>query len=73
MDEVSEITDYIQEKTKNSAEVIWGNGIDESLEDNISVTIIATGFDEEHKKKPAERKAGDRNPPLRAGNKNQTP
>ena len=52
MDEVSEITDYIQEKTKNSAEVIWGNGIDESLEDNISVTIIATGFDEEHKKKP---------------------
>jgi cell division protein FtsZ len=52
MDEVTEITDYIQEKTKNSAEVIWGNGIDESLEDNISVTIIATGFDEEHKKKP---------------------
>jgi cell division protein FtsZ len=51
MDEVTEITDYIQEKTKNSAEVIWGNGIDESLEDNISVTIIATGFDEEHKKK----------------------
>jgi cell division protein FtsZ len=52
MDEVSEITDYIQEKTKNSAEVIWGNGIDESLEDNISVTIIATGFDEDHKRKP---------------------
>jgi cell division protein FtsZ len=52
MDEVTEITDYIQEKTKNSAEVIWGNGIDESLEDNISVTIIATGFDEEHKRKP---------------------
>ena len=51
MDEVTEITDYIQEKTKNSAEVIWGNGIDESLEDNISVTIIATGFDEEHKTK----------------------
>ena len=51
MDEVTEITDYISEKTKNSAEVIWGNGIDESLEDNISITIIATGFDEEHKKK----------------------
>jgi cell division protein FtsZ len=54
MDEVTEITDYIQEKTKNSAEVIWGNGIDESLDDNISVTIIATGFDEEHKRKPAQ-------------------
>jgi cell division protein FtsZ len=54
MDEVSEITDYIQEKTKNSAEVIWGNGIDESLDDNINVTIIATGFDEDHKKKPVQ-------------------
>ena len=54
MDEVTEITDYIQEMTKNSAEVIWGNGIDETLEDNISVTIIATGFDEEHKRKPAQ-------------------
>lgn len=53
MDEVTEITDYIQTMTKNSAEVIWGNGIDESLEDNIAVTIIATGFDEEHKHKPA--------------------
>lgn len=54
MDEVTEITDYIQEMTKNSAEVIWGNGIDENLEDNISITIIATGFDEEHKKRPAQ-------------------
>ncbi len=51
MDEVTEITDYIQVKTKSSAEVIWGNGIDDSLEDNISVTIIATGFDEEHRRK----------------------
>ncbi len=51
MDEVTEITDYIQVKTKSSAEVIWGNGIDDSLEDSISVTIIATGFDEEHRRK----------------------
>lgn len=49
MDEVTEITDYIQEKTKGSTEVIWGNGFDENLEDRISVTIIATGFDEEHR------------------------
>jgi cell division protein FtsZ len=52
MDEVTDITDFIQAKTKNSAEVIWGNGFDETLEDKISVTIIATGFDEEHR--PAE-------------------
>jgi len=49
MDEISEITDYIKVKTKSSTEVIWGNGIDESLEDKISVTIIATGFDEKHR------------------------
>jgi len=50
MDEVTEITDYIQEKTKSSTEVIWGNGFDESLGDMISVTIIATGFDDEHRR-----------------------
>lgn len=49
MDEVTDITDYIQAKTKNTAEVIWGNGFDETLDDQISVTIIATGFDEEHR------------------------
>ncbi len=51
MDEVTEITDFIQSKTKSTAEVIWGNGYEESLEDKISVTIIATGFDEDHKQK----------------------
>lgn len=44
MDEIGEITDFIQDKAGNSADLIWGNGIDESLGDKISVTIIATGF-----------------------------
>jgi cell division protein FtsZ len=44
MDEIGEITDYIQEKAGNSADLIWGNGVDEQLGDRISVTIIATGF-----------------------------
>jgi len=44
MDEVSIITDYIQEKAGLSADLIWGNCTDESLEDKLSVTIIATGF-----------------------------
>ncbi|MDP1623495.1 MAG: cell division protein FtsZ [Bacteroidales bacterium] len=51
MDEVTEITDYIQEKTQSTGDIIWGNGFEESLEDKISVTIIATGFDEDHKQK----------------------
>lgn len=44
MDEVSIITNYIQDKAGLSADLIWGNCTDESLEDKISVTIIATGF-----------------------------
>jgi cell division protein FtsZ len=44
MDEVSIITDYIQDKAGLSADLIWGNCIDENLDDKISVTIIATGF-----------------------------
>ncbi|MBE0637738.1 MAG: cell division protein FtsZ [Bacteroidales bacterium] len=43
-DEVTEITDYIQEEAGQSAEVIWGNGYDETLGDKISITLIATGF-----------------------------
>jgi len=44
MDEIGDITDYVQEKAGNSADLIWGNGVDEALGDRISVTIIATGF-----------------------------
>ncbi len=44
MDEVGEITDYVNQAADKSALIIWGTGIDESLEDGISVTIIATGF-----------------------------
>ncbi|MCF8332293.1 MAG: cell division protein FtsZ [Bacteroidales bacterium] len=44
MDEVSEITDYIQDESGATAEIIWGNGVDESLGDKIAVTVVATGF-----------------------------
>ena len=44
MDEITEITDYIQEAAGSTADVIWGHGYDASLGDNISLTIIATGF-----------------------------
>ena len=45
MDELGEITDYIQEAAGMTAEVIKGYGVDVSLGDKVSVTIIATGFD----------------------------
>lgn len=44
MDEISDITDYIQDEAGSTADVIWGHGYDETLGDALSVTIIATGF-----------------------------
>ena len=44
MDEITEITDYIQEAAGSTADVIWGHGHDASLGDQLSLTIIATGF-----------------------------
>jgi len=44
MDEVSIITDFIQEEAGLAADLIWGNCRDEALGEKISVTIIATGF-----------------------------
>ncbi len=44
MDELTEITEYIQEKAGQDAEMIFGHGIDETLGQSIRVTVIATGF-----------------------------
>ncbi len=44
MDELTEITEYIQEKAGQDAEMIFGHGIDDSLGQSIRVTVIATGF-----------------------------
>ncbi|REJ85021.1 MAG: cell division protein FtsZ [Bacteroidetes bacterium] len=44
MDEIGDITDYIQDQAGLTADIIWGNCHDESLGDKLSVTIIATGF-----------------------------
>ena len=44
MDELSVITEYVQSKVGDDAEVIFGNVLDNNLEDKIGVTIIATGF-----------------------------
>lgn len=55
MDELTEITEYIQEKAGDDAEVIFGHGIDPNHGQNISVTVIATGFEApELKTQPSE-------------------
>ena len=50
LDEVMEITEYVQDATGNCSEVIWGNGEDVSLGGGINVTLIATGFNEKEDK-----------------------
>ncbi len=44
MDELTQITEYIQGQAGDEAEVIFGHGVDSSLGDRIRVTVIATGF-----------------------------
>jgi cell division protein FtsZ len=56
MDELNEITEYIQEQAGQDAEVIFGHGVDPTLGDRLRVTVIATGFDhEEHEPEPVKK------------------
>jgi cell division protein FtsZ len=45
IDEIGEINDHIQTEAGHGANIIMGVGEDESLQESIAVTIIATGFD----------------------------
>ncbi|PWL33125.1 MAG: cell division protein FtsZ [Fluviicola sp. XM-24bin1] len=44
MDEITEITDFIQDAAGSTADVIFGHAKDEDLGDKLNVTVIATGF-----------------------------
>ncbi len=44
LEETYLITEYIQERSGNGADIIWGAGNDPALGEDIEVTIIATGF-----------------------------
>jgi cell division protein FtsZ len=50
IDEISEINEYIQNEAGHNANIIMGIGEDEKLEESISVTVIATGFNIEQQK-----------------------
>lgn len=45
LSEMKHITQFVQEKTGNTADLIWGFGKNINLGEDIQVTIIATGFD----------------------------
>jgi cell division protein FtsZ len=44
MDEITEITDFIQDAAGSTADVIFGHAQDNTLGDKLNVTVIATGF-----------------------------
>ena len=60
MDEIFEITEFVQEEAGYGTDLIWGNCYDESLGDKLSVTVIATGFHHiqknQQRRNPAEQK-----------------
>lgn len=44
IDEVSEASTFIQEAAHEEANIFWGTVIDENMEDDLRVTVIATGI-----------------------------
>lgn len=44
MEEIMAITDFIQDAAGEDAEVIWGHGFDVELNEQLSITLVATGF-----------------------------
>ena len=59
MDEITEITDHIQDCAGQEAEVIWGYGSDDSLDTELCVTVIATGFESGNDAEHAIEEEGD--------------
>jgi len=47
LDETTTIVEHIQEAAGDDADIIFGTVYDEDMEDHLSVTVIATGFDNE--------------------------
>ncbi|MCL6581611.1 MAG: cell division protein FtsZ [Firmicutes bacterium] len=53
--EVNEAAGIVTEAADEEANIIFGAALDESLKDEVRVTVIATGFDEKVKKKKREQ------------------
>ena len=54
--EVTEASNYIQEQGHEDAIIIWGASINPELQDQIMITVIATGF-EEREEEPSQTEA----------------
>jgi cell division protein FtsZ len=48
MEEIDEASSYIKQEVHEDADIFWGVVFDESLTDEIQITVIATGIEREH-------------------------
>ncbi|MDD2529752.1 MAG: cell division protein FtsZ, partial [Bacteroidales bacterium] len=55
VDEVDAMTDYLHSQTENEPDIIWGLKYDESYQDRIDITLVATGFEEKEIYNPYQR------------------
>ncbi len=47
MNEIEIVNEYIQDRSGHTAEIIWGNSYDETMGEDLQVTIIVTGFEKD--------------------------
>ena len=64
LDEIEIASSMIAEQADEQANIIWGAAFDETMDDEISVTVIATGFDTDKVKKFIENEKNDTVPNL---------
>ncbi len=48
MDEIDEASSYIKGEVDEDAEIFWGVVFDDNMGDEVQITVIATGIDQEH-------------------------
>jgi len=60
LDEVYAATSLITDQADPDANIIWGAAFDETLDDRINITVIATGFDSADKKEQPLKKEAPR-------------
>jgi len=73
LDEMTEASDRIYEEVGEEADIIWGQAIDESLGDEMHVTVIATGINSEKYSKKSASKEKDTAKTLRGKIRDITP
>ena len=62
LDDIDVASTIISEKAAEDANIIWGAVVNEEMKDEISVTVIATGFSSDGKAESAAKKATDAEP-----------